>query len=234
MNKIIKYWDDNLVQQHINSELNWLFDYLDSNNIKTLSYIDIGGNVGKFYDVISTKYKINKCIMVEPSKMLFEHMTNKFSNQNNVELFNFAISDENGNFHFSDSAESSIRHYEKKGIDNSINLGLSKINKKNKGNTVCYSMDFFFRNFNTIPLTELTFIKIDTENMDLNVIRSMTNFFVENKLNPFILFENNYHNDMSKLDAENIMNNFCELCGYEKVDLSNPGDNFIKPIKKNN
>jgi hypothetical protein len=36
---------------------------------------------------------------------------------------------------------------------------------------------------------------------------------------------------MSKIDAENIITNFCNLCGYELIDLDKPGDNFITPIK---
>ena len=231
MNNIVKFWDDNLVLQHIGIELGWLFNYLDSNNITEVSYIDIGSNVGKFYDVISEKYKINKCIMVEPSNVLFNHMSEKYSNIDGVGMFNCAISDENGEFNFLDSAEMAIEHYEKIGIDNSINLGLSKINKSVSGNVKCYSMDFFLKNHNSIPAEEITFMKIDTENMDLNIIHSMTQYFIDNKIKPFILFENNYHNTMSKIDAENIINNFCNLCGYELIDLDKPGDNFITPIK---
>lgn len=231
MNNIVKFWDDNLVLQHIGIELGWLFNYLDSNNITEVSYIDIGSNVGKFYDVISEKYKINKCIMVEPSNVLFNHMSEKYSNIDEVEMFNCAISDENGEFNFLDSAEMAIEHYEKIGIDNSINLGLSKINKSVNGNVKCYSMDFFLKNYNSIPAEEITFMKIDTENMDLNIIHSMTQYFIDNKIKPFILFENNYHNTMSKIDAENIIKNFCNLCGYELIDLDKPGDNFITPIK---
>jgi FkbM family methyltransferase len=231
MNNIVKFWDDNLVLQHIGVELGWLFNYLDSNNITEVSYIDIGSNVGKFYDVISEKYKINKCVMVEPSKVLFNHMFEKYSNIDGVEMFNCAISDENGDFNFFDSAEMAIEYYEKIGIDNSINLGLSKINKSENGNVKCYSMDFFLKNHNSIPADEITFMKIDTENMDLNIIHSMTQYFIDNKIKPFILFENNYHNTMSKIDAENIITNFCNLCGYELIDLDKPGDNFITPIK---
>lgn len=231
MNKIVKFWDDNLVLQHIGIELGWLFEYLDSNNITEVSYIDIGSNVGKFYDVISEKYKVNKCIMVEPSDVLFNYMTEKYVNVESIELFNCAISDENGDFNFCNSAEMAIKHYENIGIDNSINLGLSKLNKSTSGNVKSYSMDFFLKNHNTIPAQDITFIKIDTENMDLNIIGSMTQYFIDNRIKPFILFENNYHNTMSKVDAEKIINNFCDLCGYEKTSLDRPGDNFIRPIK---
>ena len=232
MNDLIKYWDNELVISHIGTELNWLLSYLDTNKIERVSFIDIGGNVGKFFDELSKKYIIEKCIIVEPSKVLYNHMVEKFSGSPNVEIFNFAISDENGKFNFTDSAEQSISFFEKNNNSDGINLGLSKLSKFS-GDTLCYSMEYFLENFNTIPLDNLSFIKIDTENMDLNIIKSMTNFFHRNNMNPFILFENNYHNDMKTEDAIKIMNDFCTLCGYEMVDLSNPGDNFIKPIKKN-
>jgi hypothetical protein len=72
MNNAIKYWDETIVLRHIGTELKWLFDYLDSNDIKNVSFIDIGGNVGKFYDEVSKKYKVDKCIIVEASKRLSE------------------------------------------------------------------------------------------------------------------------------------------------------------------
>ena len=50
MNKSIKYWDDEIVVRHIGTELKWLYEYLDENDITNISFIDIGGNVGKFYD----------------------------------------------------------------------------------------------------------------------------------------------------------------------------------------
>ena len=229
MNEVINFWDNNLVQRHIVNELNWLFEFLEEKKIKEVSYIDIGCNVGKFYDVISKKYNIKKCIMIEPSKELFEYINQKFKDNKNVTLFNFAISDENGQFNFVDSAKIHLEQYKCDSTNESINLGLSKIDKKNKGNTLCYSMEYFLEHFNTIPVTDITFIKIDTENTDLNIIKSMTNFFIENKINPFILFENNFHNDLSEEEAKGIILNFCNSCNYEFVNLSSPGDNFIKP-----
>jgi FkbM family methyltransferase len=232
INNVIEYWDNNLVERHIGTEINWLFSYLDENKINEVSYIDIGSNVGKFYDVISKKYTIKKCIMVEPSKVLFDHMSEKYLGIDSIELHNFAISDENGNYELDTSVNDSINYFNEIGIDESINLGLTKLDKKKSGNTLCYSMEYFLKNINTIPLKDITFIKIDTENNDLQIIKSMTELFKNNNINPFILFENNYHNDMSDVSAKEIMSNFTKECGYEEVDLSYAGDNFIKPIKK--
>ena len=72
MNNSIKYWDEKIVSRHIGTEINWLTEYLDENKITELSFIDIGGNVGKFYDELSKKYTIKKCVIVEASKRLSE------------------------------------------------------------------------------------------------------------------------------------------------------------------
>ena len=91
MNKHIKYWDENLVEKHIGQELFFLMKYLDEKNITNISFIDIGGNVGKFYDKLSEKYNINNCLIVEPSKYLVEYMEEKFKNNKNIVIFNFGL-----------------------------------------------------------------------------------------------------------------------------------------------
>lgn len=232
MNNVVKYWDENVVMGHVGGEIDWIFSYLNNNGMNDISYIDIGGNVGKFHEEISKRYRVKKCIIVEPSKTLFDYMTEKFVDDTSVELHNFAISDKDGQFFFIDSAGNAVKHFEENGLDSSINLGLSKISHSQTGATTCYSMDNFLRNICSIPPNEISFIKIDTENSDLQIIKSMTPFFVENNISPFIVFENNYHNDISTEQAIDIINTFCSLCGYEPVSLSHPGDNFILPKKK--
>jgi pantothenate kinase len=133
MNNVIRYWDNNLVSAHIGTELSWLYNYLDKNNFNSVSFIDIGGNVGKFYDEISKKYDVKKCVVVEPSKTLFNYLSEKFLHNDSITLFNFAISDENGSFDFVDSAEQVVDYFKDSGDNNSINLGLSKLKKINGG-----------------------------------------------------------------------------------------------------
>jgi FkbM family methyltransferase len=231
MNEIIKFWDENLVLPHIGNELNWLFNYLDENKLDNLSYIDIGGNVGKFYDQIITKYTVKKANIIEPSKILFDYMVGKYKDKNNVDLYNFAINNKDGSVEFVDSAQSASDFFIERGVDNSINLGLSKMNRNNPGSTQCISIDTFLRKITTIKPDEIDFIKIDTENSDLFILENMINFLVDNKIRPFILFENNYHNDLTTEKAMEIMKNFCLLGGYEDVDLSGSGDNLIMPKK---
>lgn len=227
MNNSIKFWDDHVVLQHIGTELNWLFSYLDENNYNEISFIDIGGNVGKFYDEVSKKYSVKKCVIVEPSKLLFHYMKDKYKNDENVFIYNFGISNVVGNFHFDDS---SLNYWVNNQPDNSINLGLSKINNTS-GDTFFTTMDFFMENFNTIDPKNITFIKIDTENRDLQILDDLKKYLKKYKINPFILFENNFHNELTRDVADKIITDFCNDCGYEMINLDIPGDNFIKPIK---
>jgi FkbM family methyltransferase len=225
MSKHIEYWDNNIVHRHIGIEINWINQHLSEKNINKINYIDIGCNVGKFYDILSQKYEIEQCLMIEPSKNLFKYIQNKYLNNENIKLYNFAISDTDGNFQFHDSVTDV---WEIDLNENNINLGLSKL-QKNKGDTLCVSMDNFMRNYCTIEPNKITFIKIDTENRDLNIINNMINFFKEKKINPLIIFENNFHNDMSFDAALNIINRFSDECGYNRVNIETPGDNLIKP-----
>jgi FkbM family methyltransferase len=226
MNNAIKYWDETIVLRHIGIELKWLFDYLDSKDIKNVSFIDIGGNVGKFYDEVSKKYKVDKCIIVEASKRLSEYMVEKFKNNLEVTVHNFGLSDVEGDFLFDDSG---IDYWSNKDLDDSINLGLSKVSKS-YGETKFYKMDYFLEKINTILPNEITFIKIDTENRDLPIIKDMMGYLIKNNIKPFILFENNFHNDLTLDDAQKIVNDFSEKCGYHSVDLTINGDSYLNPI----
>lgn len=226
MNNSIKYWDEKIVSRHIGTEINWLTEYLDENKITELSFIDIGGNVGKFYDELSKKYTIKKCVIVEASKRLSEYMTEKFKDVNSITIHNFGISDSEGEFHFDDSG---IDYWADRELNEDINLGVSKMSNR-PGGTPFIKMDKFLNEINTIPSNEITFIKIDTENRDIPILGDMIEYLKVNNIKPFILFENNFHNDMSLENAQRIVDDFCNTLNYEKVDLSINGDKFIKPI----
>lgn len=227
MNNVIKYWDDNLVSAHIGTEINWVHSYIEENNIDKISFIDIGGNVGKFFDELSKKYTIENCIVVEPSKKLYNYMVDKFKNNFQVVIHNCGISNENGLFEFNDDG---IDYWSEREFDNSINLGIFRM-QNNLGETQFYTMDYFMENYNTIDPKKITFIKIDTENKDLYVLRDLKNYLEKNKIRPLILFENNFHADMSLEEAQNIVNDFCDTCGYETTNLDFAGDKFLTPIK---
>ena len=95
--EFIKFWDDEIVQGHIGAEVQMMQDYFTENNIKKIHYLDIGANVGKFYDLfIERGFEIGNVIMVEPSHDLFNYMVVKFKDVPNCQLYNLAVSDRDG------------------------------------------------------------------------------------------------------------------------------------------
>jgi len=222
----IKHWDQNLMYKFVSKELDTIYECFDKHNIKSLSFVDIGSNVGKFYDEISKKYQINKCVMVEASSLLSEYSKEKFKENSNVFIHNVGLSDTNGDFYFDDAG---VRCLDENNIDatgQEINLGLS--GKTNfPGTTKFYNASYFLENLCEIEPENIDFIKIDTENQDFPIILAMSEFLIKNKKSPIILFENNFHNtNMTLEEAQSAINDFCFKCGYNTVDLRS-GENII-------
>jgi FkbM family methyltransferase len=218
---LIKLWDDELVEMHIGTEINYIKDFFKDKT--KLSYIDIGANVGKFYDVLSKTYEIEKVVMVEPAPKLFEYISEKFKHIQNCKMYDFAISDEYGETFFqTHSLDNSTNEH--------INMGVSKIHE-NEGHRIkmVSGLDFLKNYVNDIE--EYDFIKIDTENYDYQIIKSITNVISQLNKKPFILFEHNYHNSISEEEAKKILNDFIENCGYEQLNFETlNGDCYIKPL----
>lgn len=228
--KTIKHWDEDLMYQHVHRELSSLYNVLDEFKVKELSFIDVGGNVGKFYEEISKRYVVNKCVIVEASKILSEYMVEKFKNDPRVVVHNFGLSDEDGDFYFDDAG---VRCIEDNNIDASksdVNLGLAgKTNSP--GSTKFFNASYFLREINEIPANDISLIKIDTENADYQIISAMKEFLIEKKISPIILFENNFHNAGKTIEwAYEVINDVCDKCGYTKPSL-NSENIFLIPTK---
>jgi hypothetical protein len=204
-----------------------------------MSFIDVGGNVGKFYDELSKKYIINNCEIVEASGMLCEYMRDKFKNNPNISIHNFGLSDEEGVFYF---GEEGIMWFENSGTDGSsfdnLNFGLSAChfvpqdNLDFPGATKFYNGSYFLNNINKIPAKDIKLVKVDTENRDVQIVTSMKNYFLQNDISPIILFENNYRYFLSIEEAQYLIDDLCSAVGYYKVDLLKEGENvFLLPIK---
>lgn len=215
---IIKYWDDHLIESHLGWEIIVILEYLNKKTQKNITYLDIGANCGKYYDVLSKKFIIDYAIMAEASIHLYEYLLVKFKDNKKCFIYNSILSDSSGKVSFCDIDFSYISN-----INNSINLGLSKAyNSHNNNREQISAKDFFYTYIIDNNINQLDFIKIDTENRDYHIIKSLTHDCIEKLKNkPLIVFENNYHNDMSKEDAQTILNNFCSFNNYKPIDLDN-------------
>ena len=143
----------------------------------------------------------------------------------NVFLYNFGISDVEGEFLFDDSG---IDYWSKRNPDNTINLGLSKINNSH-GDTKFITIDHFLSEVLPFDFNKLSFIKIDTENRDVQILKGLKDFLLRNNIRPLILFESNYHNDMTDEQAQTILDELCTLCDYYSLDIKIPGDKCLTP-----
>lgn len=236
----IKYWDNHVMDKHILREIDNLTQYLTDYGITELSYVDIGGNVGRFYDKLSVNFTINQCEIIEASKILSEYLEIKFKENPKVKIHNFGLSDEYGEFYFGDE---SIQIIENRNLDltgdQNINLGLSAAhfnsNKTIPDNikTIFHSSFDFLDRICQIPPKDLKMIKVDTENRDTQIVLNMKDYFLKHGISPIILFENNFRYFMTIEDAQYKIDEFCETLGYNKVFLSKSGDNvFLLPLKK--
>lgn len=219
---LIKHWDDNIVEGHILREIEYLKNYFSIQKFKSLNYIDIGANVGKFYDVLSRTYTIDGVIMVEPVPILFEYLSKKFESTLNCKLYNFALSDRTGvtKFHISEIENGTIEN---------MNLGLSRMLTNGECEVDMIDGKYFLEKY-VDDLESIDFIKIDTENQDYSILKSIQPVISKLIKKPFILFEHNYSSWMSEEDARKIIYDFTTACDYETINFDNlQGDEFIKP-----
>lgn len=210
---MIKYWDDNLVEQHVGSELNVITDYFRTKNKCNIVYLDIGANSGKYYDVLVRSFIIDHVIMVEASQSLYDYLLTKFKNTT-FDIYNIIMSDNNDSISFSEIDFSYITDI------NSMNLGLSKsYNSIDNTRQQTSASDFFIEKILNKHIDNIDLIKIDTENRDYHILKSLTPYINKLKNKPLICFEHNYHNDMSKHEAQDILSNFCNTNHYKPLNI---------------
>jgi FkbM family methyltransferase len=222
----VKQWDDQHCEKHVWNLVNNIKELLTSKNINELYYIDIGANVGKVYDLLNTNNLVKKVWMYEASPILYDYLKIKYNENNDVVIKNVAISDNEGDVNFD---ESSII-YQVNNNATDLNFGLSKITDSLTQTKVkCNKISNLVLNDDEI-LSNVTFIKIDTENMDFNILNDIVNIIDKFRIKPIIEFEVNYHmGPITKEMAQSILDKF-ESFGYKKLKLDDCwGDGILIP-----
>lgn len=210
---IIKHWDDFLVEKHIGSEISVIIRYFQEHKQTNITYLDIGANTGKYYDVLSRSFHIDRAVMVEASEPLYDYLCVKFKNTNS-DIYNLILSDVNDMVSFADINFSYITDI------NNTNLGLSKLYKSDNNTRQQTSSETFFENYILQKgIYNLDLIKIDTENKDYEILKSLTNVIPKLKKQPMICFEHNYHNSMTQEEAQDILNNFTNINNYASINI---------------
>lgn len=128
------------------------------NTDKKLIIVDVGSNIGVVTDYMRDKAK--KLYAIEPSPEHFEALkkNKEFNNWDNVEIFNFAIDDHNG--------EEEFHQNPKNRTCNSLAM---KFNGETTEKVKVKSMDTFFEENN---IEEVDFMKFDVEGAEDVILRS--------------------------------------------------------------
>jgi FkbM family methyltransferase len=222
----IKKWDDLHCEKHVMNLVNNITELLSSKGITELNYIDIGANVGKVYDLLKERNNLKKVWMYEASPLLYEYLKLKYESDVNVMLTNVAISDKEGMVPFD---ESSILYQIKNNVEE-FNFGLSKIgNSESELKVNSNKITNLISNDREI-LDNVTFIKIDTENVDFFILDDLVSIIKDFKVKPIIEFEVNYQSStINKENAQFILDKYTSV-GYKPLRLEDCwGDGILIP-----
>ena len=177
------------------------------NNIQTI--IDVGANEGESILEFNKSFQINKIYSIEPNLTTFQELKKK--NFNNVEVFNFAASDTEG------EDKLKIGYLSSMSTLNAINndsfytkiksfiiwLTLRKFSIYKKEIIIKkVRLDHFVKTQN-IGIVDL--IKIDTEGHEFNVIKGLGDYITNVKM---ILFEYHEDNSIIKNYTKDDINNY--------------------------
>lgn len=226
----IEVWDKRDCAQHVANLVNNINNILKERNIKEYYYIDIGANVGKVYDMLSSLAPVKRVWMYEASPLLYNYMVDKYRDDNAVVLNNLAISDHEGILQFD---ESSMLHQIQHNINHTTqyNFGLSQLRTTDVSVPVTSTKISNIIKTNSEIFNKVSFIKIDTESVDFKILEDLVTVVNLFKIKPVIEFERNYnHCGYSDQKAQLILNLFVEV-GYRPLHLEEcQGDGILLPV----
>ena len=164
--------------------------YLSELDIEKI--IDIGAHKGEFLESTSKLNNIISFYAFEPQKNIFKELNEKFSNNQKITLFNFAMDNEitNKKLRINKlSMTSSLAEINEKSFYLKIKnfLTFSKSNFEDEYEIQTNTVDKIFENINL----QKALLKIDVEGFEMNVIEGSQ---MKLKEIPYILLENQFGN----------------------------------------
>ena len=155
-------------------------------------FIDVGAHKGEFLEKMLIIEKISSFYAFEPQKDIFNELNKKFSENNKIILYNYAMDKEISNKKLKVnklSMTSSLAKFNEKSLYLKMKnfLTFSKSNFIEEYEVKTNTIDNIFKEVNL----KKTLLKIDVEGFELNVIKGS-----ETKLKeiPFVLMENQFGN----------------------------------------
>ena len=176
--------------------------YLSELDIEKI--IDIGAHKGEFLESIIKIEKINSFYAFEPQKNIFNELSEKFSNNKKVTLFNYAMDKEITKKKLKInklSMTSSLAEIN----ENSLYIKFKNFLSQTKSNfeyeyeVQTNTVDKIFEGINL----KKALLKIDVEGFEINVIEGSK---MKLKEIPFVLLENQFGNHYKNNNFDNIIN----------------------------
>ena len=174
--------------------------YLSQLDIEKI--IDIGAHKGEFLESMLKIDKVNSFYAFEPQKNIFNELSEKFSKNNKITLFNFAMDKEITNKKLKInklSMTSSLAEINEKSFYLKIKnfLTFSRSNFEDEYEIQTNTVDKIFENINL----QKSLLKIDVEGFEINVIEGSQ---LKLKEIPFVLLENQFGNHYKNSNFKDI------------------------------
>ena len=172
-------------------------------NLNINKVIDVGSHKGEFLETVLKIQNIDSFYAFEPQKHIFSQLSEKFSENKKVKLFNYALDDEIKNKKLKInklSMTSSLAEFN----DDSLYLKLKNFLTFSKSNFIdeyevqTSTIDKIFENINL----KNALIKIDVEGFEMKVIKGSQRKLKEIS---FILLENQFGNHYKNNDFNDIL-----------------------------
>ena len=165
--------------------------------------IDIGAHKGEFLEKMLKIEKVNSFYAFEPQKNIFNELSEKFSKNKKVTLYNYAMDKEITNKKLKInklSMTSSLAEINEKSLYLKIKnfLTFSKSNFEDEYEIQTNTVDKIFENISL----QKTLLKIDVEGFEMNVIEGSQTKLKEI---PFILLENQFGNHYKNNNFKDII-----------------------------
>ena len=166
--------------------------------------VDIGAHKGEFLEKMLKIEKVNSFYAFEPQKNIFNELSEKFSKNKKVTLYNFAMDKEITNKKLKInrlSTTSSLAEINEKSLYLKIKnfLTFSKSNFEDEYEIQTNTVDKIFENISL----QKALLKIDVEGFEMNVIEGSQ---MKLKEIPFILLENQFGNHFKNNNFKDIIN----------------------------
>jgi len=198
-----------------------IINFLKKEKLKNIDVlIDVGSHHGETIILFNKNFKIDNFFAFEPSPINYEILQKnvKKLNDNRIKIFNHALGNINGELQLNQSVESqsstllninkkSNYFQRKKKI-----LSLSSNEYFNKSFQVKVETlkNFILKN----KITNIGFLKIDTEGFDFNVIMGLEDSIYKVK---YIYFEHHFHDMFQKKYTLSYIHNYLKEKNFEKV-----------------